>query len=265
MKKTFWVLVSLMLLAVLFGKSEAFAPVVGALDGADKQLMLLLNHNGGLAADVFWKAMSSNVAWAILGSMFLFGLRDRGAREYLPVILCLALTIAIADQVSSSFFKPYFSRIRPSHCDAISGLLHYVGDYRGGRHGFVSSHAANAFGISTYISLLLKNKKVTHLMLAWACCVSYSRIYLGVHYPGDVLGGAILGVSVGILCHHILIYVRTLPHIRYTATTPQRTYDAVAFPMLLAMSVVVSTVTIFFYSMAMTLPGKYALSLLYLY
>jgi len=250
-----------MLIAVLFGKSEDFAPLVNTLDDADKWLMELLNHNGGRAADAFWWAMSRNTAWVTLGAMFLVGVSGKGIREFFVVVLCLALTVTLADQVSSSFFKPYFSRLRPSHCYEISGLLHYVNGYHGGQHGFVSSHAANAFGVATYIALLFKNRKATHLMFVWACCVSYSRIYLGVHYPGDVLGGAVLGVSCGIFSHGVLQRLRALPYIRRTATMRPVNISA-EVPKMLAMTVFFSTATIFCYSWAVTLPQMQSFSLL---
>ena len=71
--------------------------------------------------------------------------------------------------------------------------------YRGGLYGFVSSHAANLFGIATLISLVLRNRGSWLAMMAWAAIVAYSRIYLGVHYPGDILGGTVIGIGVAFL------------------------------------------------------------------
>jgi len=251
MKAIFWGLVILMLIAVLFGKSEDFAPLASTLDAADKWLMELLNHNGGRAADAFWWAMSRNTAWITLGAMFLVGVSGKGIREFFVVVLCLALTVTLADQVSSSFLKPFFGRLRPSHCDEISGLLHYVGDYRGGRYGFVSSHAANAFGVATYVISLFRSKRMAVSMLIWACGVSYSRIYLGVHYLGDVLGGAILGVVMGAFCYAILTHVRALFSINDMRTHIRMPLQTL-FPRMFAVTVFLTLAVIFCYSYAVT-------------
>jgi len=251
MKIVFSALVLLMVATVLLGKSDMAAPLVGALDKADKQLMIVLNHDGGSAADVFWKMMSSNLAWGSLGLCFILGLSGREFKWQMFVLLGLALTVTLCDQVSSSFLKPFFGRLRPSHCDEISGLLHYVGDYRGGRYGFVSSHAANAFGVATYVISLFRSKRMAVSMLIWACGVSYSRIYLGVHYLGDVLGGAILGVVMGAFCYAILTHVRALFSINDMRTHIRMPLQTL-FPRMFAVTVFLTLAVIFCYSYAVT-------------
>jgi undecaprenyl-diphosphatase len=93
--------------------------------------------------------------------------------------------------------KPYFTRLRPSHEPSLEGLVHLVEGYKGGTYGFASSHAANTFGTAMFLYLLFRIKKSWIVWLfPWAAFVSYTRIYLGVHYPGDIVGGA----GVGLLC-----------------------------------------------------------------
>lgn len=95
--------------------------------------------------------------------------------------------------------KPIFERVRPSRDPALEGMVHIVNGYRGGLYGFASSHAANAFGVATFVYLMLPERKYFIWLFFWAALVSYTRIYLGVHYPGDILAGAIVGVLCAIL------------------------------------------------------------------
>ena len=109
----------------------------------------------------------------------------------------------MADRISVLCFKDVFERLRPSH--ALEGVnlvklnsWNLIYDYKGGQFGFVSSHAANAFSLATIFSLLGKKYKIFSLiMFLWAILVGYSRVYCGVHYLGDVICGALLGVLIG--------------------------------------------------------------------
>jgi undecaprenyl-diphosphatase len=122
------------------------------------------------------------------------------AREYkwktLWWLLAIAFVVLLADQISVQAFKNVFHRLRPCHNPDLKELVHLVGR-RGGLYGFISSHAANTFGVAVFLSFLFSKRWVTIGILFWAAFVSYSRIYLGVHYPGDVLVGAIVGAGVG--------------------------------------------------------------------
>ncbi len=164
----------------------------------DKHLLLLLNFDGGAVLDGISRVLSSPLIWIVPAVLFLshlFKTYPRG--KALALVLCMVLTIVLCDQISASVIKPMFQRLRPSHCPSLVGMLHFVGDYRGGMYGFVSSHAANAFGVVTFVSLVLRRRWVTIALYALAASVGYSRIYLGVHYPGDVLAGALLGSGIG--------------------------------------------------------------------
>jgi len=117
------------------------------------------------------------------------------------VALGCGLVLVATDQLSSGLLKPLVGRLRPSHNPEVLPLLHIVDDIRGSRFGFVSSHAANSFGFSTFIALMVGRGRrwVAPVFFLWAFAVSYSRIYLGVHYPGDILCGALLGVGIAYL------------------------------------------------------------------
>ena len=111
----------------------------------------------------------------------------------------------MGDRISVMAFKDVFQRFRPCHNPDIANLVHLV-DGCGGKFGFVSSHAANSFALALFTGLLLRKhyKYILPIMLFWAALVSYSRIYVGVHYPGDILGGAILGTVIGIFVYWLM-------------------------------------------------------------
>jgi undecaprenyl-diphosphatase len=106
-------------------------------------------------------------------------------------------------------FKDVFERLRPCHNPEIAELVHIVNNKCGGQFGFVSSHATNTFGIATFLGLLLKSrnsKLALYLLLFWAAIVSYCRVFLGVHYALDIIGGAILGGTIGYLLYRLTVY-----------------------------------------------------------
>jgi len=124
-------------------------------------------------------------------------------KEAIWLILSIICCIILADQISSGFLKDFIHRLRPSHEKSLESIIHLVKGYKGGNYGFASSHAANTFGLALISSLIFKNKIFTISVFFWAVLTAYSRIYLGVHYPGDVLGGIIVGTLSAILCYTI--------------------------------------------------------------
>lgn len=175
-------------------------PLVDKAADVDKSIMLALNFDGGPSTDRFWHAISQNSAWVPVGVTLLLSLALYKKSLLVPtmIVVGLALTVTLADQISSSLIKPYFCRPRPSHNEEICGMLHYVNGYKGGMYGFVSSHAANAFGVFAFLAPSLRHKTTVAALFVWSCMVAYSRIYLGVHYFGDIVCGGILGITVGI-------------------------------------------------------------------
>lgn len=207
MKRTVAFVVLIEILFVFLSKTAMFIPFIGLLDASDRQIMLSLIYDGGLLADIFWKSVSSRISCLliVLCALSLAVAKCRCSfKERLAVILFLLIVLTLCDQLSASFLKPYFARLRPSHDAQLCTMLHYVDGYRGGRYGFVSSHAANVFGVTTFMAMFFKNKLVTISLLIWSLCVCYSRIYLGVHYLGDVLGGCILGTTIGMSVYLLL-------------------------------------------------------------
>lgn len=164
----------------------------------DVELFLYLNglHSNFWDVVMYW--FSEEITWIPLYAVLLFGLYKKyGWKALLPVIVGVTLTITLTDQLSVKAFKEVFVRYRPCHNLEIQHLVHLVKNHCGGQYGFVSSHAANTFGLASFLCLLFSNNKLGLGLFIWAMAVAYSRIYLGVHYPADILGGALLGISLG--------------------------------------------------------------------
>ncbi|MFT5618606.1 MAG: undecaprenyl-diphosphatase [Arenicella sp.] len=180
------------------------------LDQLDKEFFLYLNEKHSLFGDTFMYFLSDKLAWIpFYALVFIFLLKHYRAK-ILFVLIAIAVTVILCDQFSSGFCKPFFERLRPSHAPELAGMVHTVFGYLGGKFGFISSHACNVFGISTLLYLLLRKEfTYTWLIFIWAFLISYSRIYLGVHYPGDILAGAIMGIIFASLVHSV--YRKSLP------------------------------------------------------
>ncbi|MCA6379185.1 MAG: phosphatase PAP2 family protein [Cytophagales bacterium] len=136
--------------------------------------------------------------WTPLYAILIFFVIKTYGKSSIWILLGVAITILLCDRITTGFMKPFFGRLRPSHEPELEGLLHLVDGYRGGLYGFASSHAANTFGVAIFIWLSLKKHyKWVGLIFIWAIVMTYTRIYLGVHYPTDILVGAIIGLLCG--------------------------------------------------------------------
>ncbi len=176
---------------------------------ADKELLLNLNGSQSLFWDGFMWVATSTIVWVPVAAMLLYIIiKNNKIQEALLTIVMIALVITLADQIASGLCKPFFARFRPTQDPNIMYMVDIVNGYRGGRFGFISSHAANTFAISVFLSLLIKRKSLTFMLLFWAVLNSYSRIYLGVHYPGDILCGYVWGILMAMLMLRLYAYLR---------------------------------------------------------
>jgi len=163
----------------------------------DTKLFLFFNSLNSSFFDVIMWHISGKYEWIPLYAIIIFFLFKKfKIKGFIPFIFII-LAIALADQISVHCFKEVFQRLRPCHNTDIQDIVHIVNNKCGGKYSFVSSHAANTFALAGFLFSIFKNKWFTIGIFSWAVIVSYSRIYLGVHYPLDVFCGALLGFIIG--------------------------------------------------------------------
>ena len=167
------------------------------LEQLDQQLLLFLNSLNTPFWDKVMYAISGKIIWAPLYLAILIWMGFRYKRKFLIIVLFIILAVTLADQISVQLFKNLFQRLRPCHEPALQGMVHLVKGKCGGLYGFVSSHATNSFNVALLSLMLIRKKWYSVSIILWAAIISYSRIYLGVHYPGDVICGSLLGALIG--------------------------------------------------------------------
>lgn len=164
----------------------------------DTQLTLLLNGSDSQWLDQFALVSTATITWIPLATLLVYVLvRNNKWENFLIVVLGIALAITLADQMASGICKPLVARLRPTQDPALAHVIDIVGDYRGGRYGFFSSHAANTCAVATFLALLFRNRALTIALYSWSLLNCWTRVYLGVHYVGDLLVGVLWGVFVG--------------------------------------------------------------------
>ena len=166
------------------------------LEELDQQVFLFINSQNSEFWDHVMYAISTKLIWVPLYIAILIALGRKYKKKILVILLFIILAVALSDQISV-FLKNSFQRLRPCHVEELQGTVHLVNGYCGGKYGFVSSHAANSFNIALLSLLLMKRRWFSVSMVIWAAVVGYSRIYLGAHYPADVICGSLLGVLTG--------------------------------------------------------------------
>ncbi len=170
----------------------------------DTELLIAINSWHSTWADVWMWNISQRLTWLPLYLVLVGCIIYRFKRKSIWILLAFAACVGLADFISSGVIKEIVMRPRPSREPALEGILHLVNNYRGGRFGFVSSHAANTIGISLLFCLLWRDWRATLSLTLFTALNCYSRMYLGVHYPLDILGGLIVGTTIALALYYAL-------------------------------------------------------------
>ena len=183
----------------------------------DQQWLLAINGWHSEWADILMWYISKSTTWlplyALLVGLIVYrfgilspslcreGRRGSSLLRVLIILAGFAVAVGVSDFVSSGIIKPWVCRLRPTHEPEIAGLIHLVNGYTGGLYGFVSSHAANTMACALLFALLYRNKYATVGLMLWVALNCYSRMYLGVHYPADIIGGLAIGALMATLTY----------------------------------------------------------------
>jgi len=175
----------------------------------DTELFLYLNNLGNSSWDWFWLTYTTKINWVPFYALLLYLMyKHWGKKPILITIVVVALMILFTDQITN-IFKYGFERPRPCHVEVLMDKMRIVREGCGGPYGFFSGHASNAMAVAIFVGLMLKDKfkYAIYLLVIWAMVMGYSRIYVGVHYPLDVLCGLIFGCFSGFLFYKLNMYL----------------------------------------------------------
>ena len=218
----------------------------GTLIDLDRELLLMLNGSQSLYLDTLVKTLTTAATWIPLYvSLFYVVLKNNDSvPKILLVVASALLCVVLAGTVDDELVKPGVARWRPTHDDAIGIFVDTVNGYRGGRYGFFSAHASNTFSLAIFFSLLIRSRLLTVFLVLWSLVNCWTRLYLGVHFPGDILVGLTWGAIVGITVYYIF-YKRIYKRMNNGANYVSSQYTTTGY-LLSDMDVVVSVLVLTF-------------------
>lgn len=177
----------------------------------DTELFLYLNNLGSTSWDAFWMFYTTKFYWIPLYTVLLFLIyRMPNPKIFLLTVVIIALMVLFTDQVTNLFKKVLVMRLRPCHDPLLEGLVRLVKPECGGQFGYFSGHASNSMAVAVFSGLMLriKYKYLIFVLLFWSALMGYSRIYIGVHYPLDVISGMAFGAFSGFLFYKLEKYLQ---------------------------------------------------------
>lgn len=171
----------------------------------DHNIFIYLNNLGDPKWDYFWMTITNKKTWIPLYLVIVFIFYKKfGPKKTVVIVLCALLMILCTDQISKFYKDTLIQRLRPCHDEYVSQFVRLVKDHCGGKYGFFSGHATNHMAIAVYVGLIFKDRKwVLPTIILWALMIAYSRIYIGVHYPLDIITGISMGVLFALLFYQI--------------------------------------------------------------
>lgn len=178
----------------------------------DKELFIYLNGLGTETWDGFWMFYTTKFNWIPFYAVLVYLMYKRlNTKMFVLTLVVVALMILFTDQVSNLFKGYFFQRLRPCHDETVMNLMRLVKPYCGGRFGYFSGHASNSMAVAVFTSFMLKSKYkyLPYLMVVWALAMGYSRIYIGVHFPLDVISGATFGLFSGYIFYRLDKYLQS--------------------------------------------------------
>ena len=171
----------------------------------DHQLTLALNGSDNLLWDKVMYTVTDTISWSlVIVALLVIIFKNNSWKEALLIYVTIALLIIVADRICSGLVKPMVARWRPTQDPQLMYLLDVVRGYRGGRFGFFSGHACNTMCMAVFLSCLFRSPKVTVTLILWSLTTTFTRLYLGVHFLGDVLVGWTVGILLGLLFYNIM-------------------------------------------------------------
>lgn len=174
------------------------------IEQLDQNITLALNGSESLFWDNLMICVTNTFSWSLVIAMLLYiFFHNNNVRDAFIILLTIGLMIFVADRLCSGLVKPWVARWRPTQDPEIMYLVDVVENYRGGRFGFFSGHACNTFCMATFLSFLFRFRTVTITLYFWAVTTTFTRLYLGVHYFGDVTVGFLVGFLFGWVFYYL--------------------------------------------------------------
>lgn len=193
----------------------------------DREVLTFLNGSDSLFLDSLMSTLTSGLTWVplYLALFYLVVKNNETMQQIFLVVVSVAACVALADIMADLVMKPFVARWRPCNDPAFKDAVDVVGNMRGGDYGFFSAHAANTMSLAMFFSLLVRNKTFSWMMMGWSLLNCYTRMYLGLHYPGDILCGLLWGALIGSVVYFVYLkfYFKISPKLHYISSQYSRT------------------------------------------